>query len=259
MSRGGARRRPRGPEELPPPLPPETRTVGQVVAEAIRLYGARFWPSLALGIGPALGGVMLAELPRTLAWALLPTVGTALWAAAFVGACRLAYDERPGSSVVAFVLAFEAFLPLVLQRLAVLPGFDLVTLAFFAFASLAVPAALVEGLRLPQALRRGAQLARADYVHALGSVATLVITIFLTGLALFFAIRSGGEQAVRVSAFLALLVLSPVFLLGSALLYLDQAARVVDSRPRPRRRADADLHPALDADAPGRADAQGES
>src|SRR5919204_450085 len=40
--------------DLPPPLPPETRTVGQVVAEAIRLYGARFWPSLALGIGPAL-------------------------------------------------------------------------------------------------------------------------------------------------------------------------------------------------------------
>ena len=32
--------------QLPPPLPPETRTVGQLVAESIRLYGARFWPSL---------------------------------------------------------------------------------------------------------------------------------------------------------------------------------------------------------------------
>jgi hypothetical protein len=228
------------------------------VAETLRLYGARFWPSLALGIGPALGGVMLAELPRTLAWALLPTVGTAIFALAFVGACRIALDARAGSVLVAFVLAFESFLPLVLQRLAILPGFDLVTLAFFAFTSLAVPASLVEGLSLGQGLRRGAELARADFVHALGSIATLVITIFLTGFALFFAIRSGGEQAVRVSAFLALLVLSPVFLLGAALLYVDQAARVVDSRPRRRRRADADVHPALDADAPGRPDAQGE-
>ena len=40
--------------QLPPPLPPETRTVGQLVAESLRLYGARFWPSLALGIGPVL-------------------------------------------------------------------------------------------------------------------------------------------------------------------------------------------------------------
>ena len=38
------------PKELPPPLPPKERTVGQVVAESIRLYGHRFWPSLVLGL-----------------------------------------------------------------------------------------------------------------------------------------------------------------------------------------------------------------
>ena len=37
-------------EELPPPLPPETRTVGQLVAESIRFYGEHFWPVLALGL-----------------------------------------------------------------------------------------------------------------------------------------------------------------------------------------------------------------
>src|SRR6478672_4175842 len=47
---------------LPPPLPPETRTVGQLVAEALKLYGARFWPALALGIGPAIFGVADREL-----------------------------------------------------------------------------------------------------------------------------------------------------------------------------------------------------
>ena len=35
---------------LPPPLPPETRTVGQVVAEAIRLYGRRYRIALPLGL-----------------------------------------------------------------------------------------------------------------------------------------------------------------------------------------------------------------
>ena len=31
-------------EPLPPPLPPETRTVGQLVAETLKLYGRHFWP-----------------------------------------------------------------------------------------------------------------------------------------------------------------------------------------------------------------------
>ena len=47
--------RPRYPNQtgpLPPPLPPETRTVGQLVAETIRLYGSRFLPVLALGLKP---------------------------------------------------------------------------------------------------------------------------------------------------------------------------------------------------------------
>jgi hypothetical protein len=36
--------------ELPPPLPPGERTVGQVIAETIRAYGDRFWRVLPLGI-----------------------------------------------------------------------------------------------------------------------------------------------------------------------------------------------------------------
>ena len=41
---------------LPPPLPPEDRTVGQLVAETIRLYGRRFWASLPLGLPLAVTG-----------------------------------------------------------------------------------------------------------------------------------------------------------------------------------------------------------
>jgi hypothetical protein len=242
--------------ELPPPLPPETRTVGQLVAESLRLYGARFWPSLSLGIGPALVGAAIAELPRSLEWMLVPTVGTALWSAAYIGACRLALGTGSANTGVAFTAGCVAFAPLLLQRIAVVPGFDLVTLAFFAFVSLAVPAALTERLSFADALRRGTRLARADYVHELGSLATLVITIFLSGLVLVAVLHGFGDQAIRVAALISLLVLAPVFLLGAALLYVDQAARVVSSAPRPRRRRDGDVHPALEPDGAGRADAE---
>ena len=242
--------------ELPPPLPPETRTVGQVVAEALRLYGARFWPALALGIGPGLTGAALVELPRSLVWALVPTVGTALWAAAYVGACRLALGVDGGGVGVAFAVAFVAFLPLIVQRVAVFPGFDLVTLAFFAFVGLGAPAALVEQRRFRAALRRGTRLARADYVHAFGSLAALVIVIFLSGLVLVLLLHGFGDQAVRAAALIALVVLAPIFLLGAALLYADQNARVIDSFPRPRRSRDADVHPAFEPDGAGRSDAE---
>src|SRR5947209_15448254 len=81
---------------LPPPLPPESRTVGQVVAESIRLYGNRFWWSLALGLP-------IAVLDEVSAGRSLQTQTLILWAAtplltaAFVGAAVLAAAERPQS------------------------------------------------------------------------------------------------------------------------------------------------------------------
>jgi hypothetical protein len=128
--------------ELPPPLPPETRTIGQLVAESLRLYGARFWSSFALGFGPAVVALMVKELPRLLVWTLVPTIGTAIWALAYMGACRVGLALGRTNRRVAFAIGFVAFLPLVLQRIVVVPGFDIVTLAFFAFVCLGVPAAL---------------------------------------------------------------------------------------------------------------------
>ena len=206
--------------------------MGQLVAESIRLYGRRFWPSLALGVGPAVVAVLLLELPRTLVWALLPVAGTAAWAAAFVGAVTIALGERTNLAV-AYAAAFVAFLPLVLQRIVVVPGFDLVTLAYFGLVSLAVPAAVAEGLGFRASLQRGFQLARADFVHALGSLATLVITIVLTGLVLVALLHGFGDQALKVAAVLAFIVLAPLFLLGAAMLYFDQAARVKPCRRTP--------------------------
>jgi hypothetical protein len=43
---------------------------------------------------------------------------------------------------------------------------------------------------------------------------------------LAFLLRSGGESTERAAALLADLVLSPMLFVGSAILYLDQAARL---------------------------------
>jgi hypothetical protein len=215
---------PRAGEPLPAPLPPETRTVGQLVAESIRLYGRHFWPSLALGVGPAAIGVIATAVHGPSRFALVVVLGPALFSLSYVGAVVIAADAN-GPLLTAFAAGVVAFLPIAVARVVVFPGIYIVVLAWFALVGLAVPAVLVEELPLRRAFRRGMALGRADFVHALGSLATLVIAIFLTGLVLFFLIQSFGDQALRVAAFLAGLVLAPLFFLGAALLYVDQAAR----------------------------------
>ncbi|HMI28605.1 MAG TPA: hypothetical protein VK490_02790 [Gaiellaceae bacterium] len=244
--------------QLPPPLPPETRTVGQLVAESIRLYGARFWPSLALGIGPALLGIAAAELDGATRDAVVLGAGPFVLASSYAGAVALVRPIGRGRYVaVALAVGFVAFLPVCVSRVWIFPGIYPLALAWLALVGLAVPAALVERRGYSDALRRGVQLARADYVHAIGSLATLAITIFLTGLVIFFALREGSGQALRIAAVLALVVLAPIFVLGAAVLYVDQAARV-ESGPRARRKPNGDIHSALQPDGAGRADVEGE-
>jgi hypothetical protein len=191
--------------------------------------------------------------------AIVLGVGPLLLAMSYAGAVALVRPIGRGRVIlVALVLGYVAFLPICLSRLWIFPGIYLVALAWLALIGLAVPAALVERLGLPAAVRRGVALARADYVHALGSLTTLAITIFLTGLVLFFSLRALSDQAIRVAGLLALVVLAPIFVLGAAILYVDQEARV-ESSPRPRRRHDADLHSAFESDRAGRSDAEVQS
>src|SRR5947207_1416431 len=51
----------------PEPLPPETRTIGQLVAETVRLYRDHFWAALALGVARALLFVASVEWKSRLA------------------------------------------------------------------------------------------------------------------------------------------------------------------------------------------------
>jgi hypothetical protein len=213
--------------ELPPPLPPEVRTVGQLVAETIRAYGNRFWRCLPLGLPLALIGQLgLGANAQVVGlWVFAPFF-TASMVAASILVLHPPHDR--GRIIRAGLVGIVVWLPVpLLIRAYILPA-----LAWLAFYGLAVPVILVEGLSARSALNRARKLAAADYVHALGSLCALVIVVGLSALVLDGLLHSQAEAAKRISAFLATLVLSPLLYLGAAMLYLDQAARI-GSRQRP--------------------------
>jgi hypothetical protein len=237
-----ATRRP--PEPLPPPLPPETRTVGQLVAETIRLYGRNFFRILPLGISVA----ALTQLTVAFGHHHLKTrghppsrafhdptsilgggvettilIGALLLTASYIVAIVLVTGVRPDAKrlATAYTVGVLVFLPVpLLAELFVLPA-----VAYLALLGWVVPAALVEGAGLRSSLTRSFRLARADFIHAAGGLATLVIVFYVTRLMMALLLRSGAESTERVAAALSDLVLSPILFVGAAVLYLDQTAR----------------------------------
>jgi len=215
---------PRAGEPRPAALPPAERTVGQLVAESIRIYGEHFKRALLLGVGPAVLVVVGTNASRGVELVLAPTLSAALVSASYVGACVLVLERRPVNSrlVRAWLVGWVVFIPVpFLVVLFVLPG--LVWLAAF---GLAVPVVIVEDLAPRAAFGRARQLARAGFVHVLGSLATLAIVAILTQGMLVFLLRGTGNATLTTASFLAVVVVSPLLFIGTALLYVDQSARV---------------------------------
>jgi hypothetical protein len=211
---------------LPPPLPPETRTVGQLVAETLRLYGDNLWTSLPLGISLTVISQITAGR-ETLVQALVLAAGAPLMAASFTGGSAIVGGVRPSARDAARAIAVGSivFVPAAfLTLLFILPA-----VAWLAFVGLVVPVLVLERPGIRAAFRRAIQLARVDYVHALGSLATLAILYELVRLMLALLLRDLGDAGERGAIGLADLVMSPLLFLGGALLYVDQAARVRSS------------------------------
>jgi hypothetical protein len=232
-SRSASRRADRN-APLPPPLPPAERTVGQLVAESLRLYGRNFWAVLPVGLAPALIDQLLTGQPR-IEWLLaMLTFGAALMTAAYVRAATIVLDVKPDRRrlLLAFAVGMVAFLPFP----PLLLGFVLPGLAWLALVGLAVPVALAERTGFTASFRRAVRLAHAGFAHTLGSLATLVLVYFLSRTVLVILLRGQGDQTERVALFLGDLALSPLLFVGAALLYVDQAARL-ESRGRRREEA----------------------
>jgi hypothetical protein len=220
-------------KELPAPLPPATRTVGQVVAEAIRLYGRRIRLALPLGL-PLAAADTLAVSTTVAEKILILVVAAPAFTLAFAWAAAVAADVRPPRStwLRALVLGSLAFVPAAVF----FPWFAILSVAWLALVGLVVPVVMLEDLPARQAFQRAVELCRADYVHALGSLATLVIVFFLSRFALAFLLREQADNTIRIAVFVADLVISPLLFLGAALLYFDQAARVHSGTRAERRR-----------------------
>ena len=219
-----ARARERG---LPPPAPPEERTAGQLVGEALRLYGRRFWKALALGLGPVVVAIAINALPSPQNLIFAATGGAIVVTLCYVGACLLAKDVATTrrSLLIAVIVGSLVFAPVpFLTRILIFPA--VVWLAFF---GLSVPVAVYEGKGLQESLVRSVSLARADFVHALGSLAALAVVGFVSALALSSLLIQFGDQARSTAALLPLFLVSPLLLLGATQLYFDQAARVAPS------------------------------
>ena len=216
---------------LPPPLPPADRTVGQLVAESIRLYGRHFVRALPLGVLVAAINQLTVGVDRIVAGAIL-LLAAPVFSAAYAYACRLEAETPPPrrSWVTAIAVGTLVFVPAAL----LFPWFALAAVLWLGLAGLAVPAAMREGTSFAASLRRGLELGRADYLHAAGSLATLVILFFLTRIGLALLLESQADNTVRTAIFLSDAILAPLLFIGGAILYVDQDARL-RSRRDPRK------------------------
>ena len=242
-----------GKRRLPPPLPPERRTVGQAVAETIRLYGARFIAALPIGLVVAIVNQVTIGRSRAVVTLIL-LIAAPLFTFAFAYAARLSSTEpvSAGAWLVALVVGTLVFVPAALT----FPWFAIASVLWLALTGLSVPAAMREGASVTRAFRRGVELARAGYVHVAGTFLTLAAVFALTRWMLALVLESQADNTTRTAIFLADTVVSPVLFLGGALVYVDQDARLRSrARGTGRKERDADVPDAHDVDREGRADA----
>ena len=218
MARERRERRP--PEPTPPPLPPGERPVGQVIAEAIRLYGKRFWACLAIGAPIGAFGALTSFLHGWSNVIVSLTLGAVLLTLTYVAAAAIVAG-RPVPRrrlAVAFAAGLIVFVPFpALVFLYVFPA-----VAWLALVGLAVPAAVIEGTGVVASLKRGFRLGKADYVHSLGTLASLGIVFYLSTRVLALALNAGSGQAAEIARPVAEGFLWPVVVLGASLLYFDR-------------------------------------
>jgi hypothetical protein len=164
------------------------------------------------------------HVSRRTALVLTPTLYGAVLSLAYVYTSTVVLERRPPLRRlgVAWAAGWLAFVPAPFLLL----GFVLPAVAWLAAVGLVVPVIVVEDVGVGAAFRRAWRLARADYVHALGSLATLAILVLLTQGVLAFLIRGAANEALETAFALSSLVISPLVFVGASLLYVDQAARV---------------------------------
>jgi hypothetical protein len=139
---------------------PADRTVGQLVADSIRLYQHNFWRSLLLGLPVAVLDQLAVGSNRSMQTSLL-VLATPFFTLSYIGACRLAVGQRVSRPAMlnALGVGVLVFLPVgLLVWLFVLPA-----LAWLAVLGLSVPVALFEKRGIRESMRQARRLRRRPF------------------------------------------------------------------------------------------------
>ena len=227
--------------------PPERPLrLGEVFAETVRLYGERIWP--ALGIGAVAAGSLLLAVysPPLVAVLLVALTFTACYGAAarvvsgddFRESWAHVAVQLPVLLVLTFVVSLPYGLALGVRAGDALAQLVIVlfAIAWLVFVGFSIPVSVVETAhegwfsRLAHALRRSVTLARAEFFHAVGVAAALLLVYAVLGPLLASALVGFAENGIAAALTLAQLVLAPFFFLGLAVLYFEQRARALSSR-----------------------------
>jgi hypothetical protein len=224
--------------------PPVERPLklGELLAETVRIYGERVWAALGLGAvyaGALLGSALIhAAVYFGVASLMVPVAYGAAARVVLGDSLREACAQVAVRLPVLLVLALVVGLPFVLASSYLL----LVLLAAFwiAFTGFSIPVAVVERQEVRRnwvasvsyALERTIALARAEYLHAAGVAAALLVANLLVGNVLRAALEGFAGNTSLVAVLLAQLVLAPFFYLGLSVLYFEQRARAAVSSPR---------------------------
>jgi hypothetical protein len=221
--------------------------LGEILAETTRLYGERLWAAFGIGLLAAAAFVIAFTVPDILAIVAIAVAFTACYAAA----ARIVAGDGLGEALaqvalrgpVLLVLTVAASVPFALA-IFVQAGDPVarLVLLFFAvawlvFAGFSIPVTMVERpetsgwfSRLGRSLRRSIELARAEYFHAVGITAALVLIYGLLGPLLAALLVGFAENGRTVSFALSQVVLAPFFFLGLSVLYFEQRSRALSSR-----------------------------
>jgi hypothetical protein len=241
--------------------------LGEVLAETVRLYGDRIWAALGLGAFAGCALLVTAATPELVDILVFALVFTGAYAAA----ARLVAGDGFGEAwaqvatrlPILLVLTLLVSLPfaLALSQLLLL----VVAVAWLAVTGFSIPVAMLEDApgaetwfdRLGHSLTRSFELARAEYLHALGVAAALVLLFLFLGFYLGAALGGLADVSSAVAAVLVRLVLAPLFFFGFAVLYFEQRSRIL-ARPTGERRKDAEVPDAVDAERAGPPDVASE-
>jgi hypothetical protein len=219
--------------------------LGELLAETVRLYGERIGAVLSLGLFVA-GSLLLAratghDVGQIAVIALAFTCSYAVAARVVAGdPAAEAWAQVGLRAPVLLVLTLVVSVPFVLGQID--PLLLIFGVAWLALVGLSIPVAMLE--RDPQqdswygrigySLYRAVDLARAEYLHALGIAAALVLVYLLLGPVLAVLLAGFADNGSLAATMIANGVLGPFFFLGLSVLYFEQRARALSSPRKPQ-------------------------